>query len=162
MVEALWYLPALLAGVAGIFVALFCHEFAHSVPVLLAGGRVSISVGSDTGRTVSLGPVTITAGVDGVWNTLHYGYYEYQETHSKRVRALSALAGPLVTVVIASLLGVALLDHGTSGPVSFVLEILLISELYRAVVTAVPMTYSREPYAGLPSDGKRFLQIVRS
>jgi Zn-dependent protease len=162
MVDGLWYLLALLAGVAGIFVALFCHEFGHSVPVLLAGGSVSISVGSDTGRTVSLGPVTITVGVDGVWNTLHYGYYEYQGTHSKHVRALSALAGPLVTVVTASLLGVVLLYRGTSGPVSFALEIVFISELYRAVVTIVPRTYSREPYAGLPSDGKRFLQIVRS
>lgn|GEM_PF-3374861 len=67
---------------AGILVALFRHEFGHSVPVLLAGGTVSISVGSDTGRTVRLGPVTITAGVDRVWNTLQYGYCEYQETHS--------------------------------------------------------------------------------
>jgi len=68
--------------VAGILVALFRHEFGHSVPVLLAGDSVSISVGSDTGRTVRLGPVTITAGVDRVWNTLQYGYCEYQETHS--------------------------------------------------------------------------------
>jgi len=162
MIEHLWYLPALLAGVAGIYLATFCHEVGHSLPVLLTGGRVSVSVGSETGRTASVGPLTVTVGVDGVWNTLRYGFYEPHEPPSKAVRALSTLTGPLATVGVVSLLGAALLSRGTSGPVSFALEVVFYGELSRAVVTVVPMTYSREPYTGVPSDGKRFLRLLRS
>jgi len=66
-----------------------------------------------------------------------------------------------VTLSAIGVLGVALL-RGVDGPLSWVLWCLLASEVYRAYQTMVPRTYSTGPYEGSPSDGKRFLQLLRS
>ncbi|WP_135830027.1 hypothetical protein [Halorussus halobius] len=58
-------------------------------------------------------------------------------------------------------LGVVLLG-GVDGPSFWVVANLLVGESYRLYRTVVPKTYSRGPYAGTPSDGKRFLRLVRS
>lgn len=162
MVEVVWYPVVIAGGALGIVVALFLHELAHAVPILLDGGRVSITIGSEDGRTVGLGPLTATFGIDGFWKTLQFGYYEPRDDHSRFVRATSTLAGPLVTIAIVASLGIALLSLGGDGPLGFVGRMVFLGELMRAIYTAVPMTYSNGPYAGWPSDGKRFLDIVRS
>lgn len=161
MIDLLWYPIAVLGGVVGAVVALFVHEFAHAVPVLLAGGSAHITVGSDDGRTWQVGPVTVTFGIDGLRKLIQYGHYRPTGVESERVHAVSILAGPAVTVGIVLLIGV-LVYRGVSDPVSFGLLFIFFSELSRAVQTIVPKTYSRGPYAGMDSDGKRFLQVVRT
>lgn len=162
MVEVLWYPLAIAGAAVGIVFARSLHELAHAVPILLDGGRVSVTVGSDDGPTVGLGPLTTTFGFDGLWKTLQFGYYEPRDDHSRFVRATSTLAGPLVTIAIVVVLGIALLSRGGDGPLVFVGRMVILGELMRAVYTTVPMTYSNGPYTGWESDGKRFLGIVRS
>ncbi|WP_123535762.1 hypothetical protein [Halosimplex salinum] len=155
------YVLAVPAAVAGVVVALFLHEAAHSVPILLAGGCVHVSIGSDSGRTARLGPLTVTVGFDGVRKLLTYGYFEWEGTHSKRVRALSFAAGPAMTVLVVATLGAMVFRDGT-GPLSVCLTAIFYSELVRAVATIVPRTYSGGAYDGLDSDGKQLLDLVRS
>jgi len=161
MIGVLPYALAVPAAVAGIVAGLFLHEVAHAAPVLFAGGSAHVTVGSDSGRTVRVGPLTVTAGFDGVRKLLSYGYFQWDGTPSKRVRALSLAAGPSVTILLAASLGLVAVRDG-DGPVSFCLTAVFYSELFRAVQTAVPRTYSRGAYAGLDSDGKQLLDLVRS
>lgn len=159
MVGVIWYLMALFGAMIGVVVALFLHEFAHAVPLLITGGSAHIIVGSDAGRTARLGPLTVTFGVDSVMKLMQYGHYEPNGSHSTRVHALSVLAGPFTTVLLVSLLG-AVIYRGVSEPLLVGLTFIFFSELYRALQTVVPNTYSDGPYAGMKSDAKRFLQIV--
>lgn len=161
MVEAVWYLLAVVGAVAGSVLGLVLHELAHAAPLVLAGGSVRVTIGSDSGRTIHVGPLTITVGVDGVRTFMQYGYYEPNRRHSLRVRAVSIVSGPLMTVGIVSVLGV-MLYRGVGEPLFFVLTFVFFNELYRAIQTIVPKTYSRGPYRGMQSDGKRFLKLVRS
>ncbi|QLH76592.1 hypothetical protein HZS55_04405 [Halosimplex rubrum] len=161
MSDVLLYALAVPAAVVGIVVALFLHEAAHAAPVLLAGGSSHISVGSDSGRTARFGPLTVTVGFDGVRKLVAYGYHEWEGTHSKRVRTASIAAGPAMTVLIVAALGPVMFRDGTT-PISFCLRAIFYSEFFRAVQTIVPRTYSRGAYAGLDSDGKQFLRLVRS
>ncbi|MEY7850215.1 hypothetical protein AB7C87_13560 [Natrarchaeobius sp. A-rgal3] len=160
MLEVAWFLLIPVGIVVGVVTALFLHELAHAVPILLAGGTTHITIGSDSGRTVGFGPLTMTVGFDGVWKLMLYGRCRSERHHSSPVRAISVLAGPVVTVVIVSTLW--MVSRGVSGPLSFVLTAIFYSELFRAILTTVPMTYPTGPYAGMTSDGKRFLEIVRS
>lgn len=57
-------------GVLGLLV---CHELGPALPVLLAGGRPHITIGSDEGRTVRFGRLSITGGLDGLWRLFTYG-----------------------------------------------------------------------------------------
>ncbi|QLH80916.1 hypothetical protein [Halosimplex pelagicum] len=161
MIDVLPYALAVPVAVVGAVGALFLHEAAHATPILLAGGNVHISIGSETGRTARLGPLTVTVGFDGVRKLVAYGYFQWEETPSKRVQALSFAAGPAVTVLLAASLGLVAF-RGGNGPVSFCLTAVFYSELFRAVQTAVPRTYSRGAYAGLDSDGKQLLDLLRS
>lgn len=161
MIGEAWYLVAFGGAMVGIVIALFVHEAAHAVPILLAGGSAHITMGSDSGRTVEYGPLTVTVGVDSVWTLLLYGRCAAEEEQSKRVRLLSVLSGPAVTVVIVSLLGIVLY-RGVDGPLSFGLTAIFYGELFRAIQTIVPKTYSYGPYSGMTSDGKRFLEVVRA
>lgn len=161
MLVALGYAVAIASALVGIVVALALHEFAHAVPLLLDGGRVHVRIGSEDGRTVGIGPLTVTAGFDSIEGLVQFGYYEVQDTHSDRVRAVAALAGPSMTVLVVVLVGFAFFNV-PSGPSSVLLGTILISEAYRAIQTIVPKTYSDGPYAEWDSDGKRFLRLVRS
>ncbi|WP_135364943.1 hypothetical protein [Halosimplex halophilum] len=161
MIGVLPYALAVPVALAGAVAALFLHEAAHAAPVLLAGGSAHVSIGSASGRTVRLGPLTVTAGFDGVRKLVAYGYCDREGTRSKRVRAVSIAAGPAVTVLLAASLGLVAFRAG-DGPASFCLTAVFYSELFRAVQTVVPRTYSRGAYAGLDSDGKQLLTLLRS
>lgn len=145
----------------GILGLLFVHELGHALPVLLAGGRAHVTVGSHDGRTATFGRLSVTVGVPGLRRLLKYGEIRWSGVDSKRVRAAAILGGPAVTVSAVGVLGVVLL-RGVDGPAFLVVANLLVSESYRAYQTIVPKTYSRGPYDGTPSDGKRFLRLVRS
>ena len=145
----------------GIFGFLFCHELGHAVPVLLAGGRASITIGSHEGRTVSVGRLWMTVGMSGLWSLFTYGDIQWDGVDSRFAQAASILGGPFVTVSAVGILGVVLL-RGVDGPLFWVLANLLASESYRAYQTILPKTYSKGPYEGLPSDGKRLQQLLRS
>lgn len=153
---------AVLCGIpVGILVLLFCHEFGHALPVLLAGGRAHITIGSHDGRTVTLGRLSVTFGMDGFRSLFTYGVIQWSEVDSKLIQAAGILGGPFVTVSAIFVIGVVLLS-GVDGLLFWALGNLLISEVYRAYQTIVPKTYSQGPYKGSPSDGKRFLQLVQS
>ncbi|WP_436908784.1 hypothetical protein [Halosimplex marinum] len=160
MSDVVLYVLAVPAAAVGIVLALFLHEAAHAAPILLAGDSAHISIGSDSGRTGRLGPLALTVGFDGVRKALTYGYFEWEGTPSKRVRAVSFAAGPAMTLLVVAILGTVVFRDG-NGPLSVCLTAVFYSELYRAVVTIVPRTYSGGPYAGLDSDGKQFLELVR-
>lgn len=162
MFDAGWYLAALFLGLAGVWIALLVHEFAHAVPHLLAGRAVEITLGSDDGRTVRVGPLTLTVGTNGLWWTFGFGYFVPEAPGSRRIRAASFLLGPLASLSIVSAFGLVLLEIGTSGPRAFAVEMVCYSELIRTAMTAAPVTYRRGPYAGWDSDGKQFLRLVRS
>lgn len=140
---------------------LFCHELGHAIPVLLAGGRADITVGSHEGWTATVGRLSVTVGMDGLWSLFTYGYIEWSGVDSRSVLIASILGGPFVTVSAVVILGVALL-RGADGPWFWVLGNLLVSESYRASQTILPKTYSQGPYEGLPSDGQRLRQLLRS
>jgi hypothetical protein len=160
MAALVWYAVACVGGVGAAVLALFAHELAHAVPILLAGGRAHVTVGDDEGRTANVGPLTVTVGFDRVATLLVYGYYEPSGVDSRAVHAVSTLAGPAVTVAVVAAAVAALLsvEH---GPLVLGIWFVLVSELRRGYYTLVPMTYSREPYAGDDSDMKRFLRLVR-
>lgn len=96
------------------------YELAHAAPLVLAGGGVRVTIGSDSGRTIHVGPLTMTVGENGVRTFMQYGYYEPNRRHSLRVRAVSVASRPLMTVGIVSVLGV-MLYRGVGEPPSFVL-----------------------------------------
>jgi len=157
-----------LAGVAvyclipvGILGLLFAHELGHALPVLFAGGRAQITIGGHDGRTATLGRLSVTVGVPGLRRLFTYGEVAWSGVDSKRVRAAAILGGPAVSASAVVVLGLVLLD-GVDGPSFWVVANLLVSESYRLYQTAVPKTYSRGPYEGKPSDGRRFLRLVRS
>lgn len=145
----------------GILGLLFVHELGHALPILLAGGRAHVTLGSHDGRTATLGRLSVTLGVPGIWQLLTYGDIRWSGVDSKRVRAAAILGGPAVTVTAVGVLGVVLL-RGVDGPSFWVVANLLASDSYRAYQTIVPKTYSQGPYDGMPSDGERFLRLVRS
>ena len=161
MLSVAWYGLALLCAVFGVVVSLGVHEVAHAVPIVVAGGTAHVTIGSDSGRTAQFGPVTVTFGYDGVRQLMQYGHYEPTGVDSKRVHAVAIAAGPLATLAVITLLAVTL-SHGVRGPAAFGLTFVLCSELYRAVQTIVPKTYANGPYAGVESDGKRLLRLIRS
>lgn len=140
---------------------LFLHEFGHVLPPLLAGGDATIYVGSREGRTATLGPLTLTVGVEGIWSVFHFGEVEWDGVDARTVHAAGIVGGPLVSAVVATALG-ALLLRGVTEPAFWVVAWLCLNELLRLVRTVVPMTYSRGQYAGMPSDGKRLLQLLES
>jgi hypothetical protein len=149
-------------GIAvGAIVLLLLHELGHAIPVLLAGGRSRIVIGSDDGTTVTLGSLQITVGIDGPISLFLYGYTYWDGVDSKRVRALGLLGGPLVSVTAVLVLG-ALTFLDIAEPLATVVGYLLPFELFRAIFTIVPMTYSVGEYSGTTSDGKKFLQLLRS
>jgi len=145
-------------GILGLLVA---HELGHALPVLLAGGRAHVTVGSRDGRTATLGRFSVTVGAPGLRRLLTYGEIAWSGVDSNRVRAAAILGGPAVTASAIGVLGLVL-SGGVDGPSFWVVANLLVGESYRLYQTAVPKTYSRGPYEGMPSDGKRFLRLVRS
>ncbi len=145
----------------GIFGLLFCHELGHALPALLAGGRAHVTVGSHDGRTVTLGRLSVTVGMDGFRSLFTYGDIQWSGPDSTFVRAAVILGGPAVTVSAVGVLGFVLL-RGVDGSLFWVLGNILVSEGYRAYQTVVPKTYSKGPYEGRPSDGKRFLRLIRA
>jgi hypothetical protein len=150
-----------LAIPVGILALLVAHELGHAVPVLLAGGSVYVSIGSDTGWTVTFGRLTVTAGYDGLWSLFTYGTIQWSGVDSTRVRAAGIVGGPLVTLGAIVALGVVLV-RGIEEPLFWVVANLLLSECYRAYKTVLPRTYASGPYEGMPSDGKRLLDLLRS
>lgn len=161
MIGQLWIVAVIPVAVLGVVFALFLHELAHVVPILLAGHVAQITIGNDAGRTVGLGPLSVTVGYDGLVKLTQFGYYQPEGDPSRRIEAIAALAGPLATFLLVASLGVALY-RGVAEPLVFVTSTVVLSEINRLYQTAVPKTYSRGPYAGWDSDGKRFLQLVRS
>lgn len=153
---------AIALGIAlGMVVLLFFHELGHAIPVLLAGGRSRIVIGSDDGWTVPLGSLRVTVGLDGPTSIFLYGSTYWDGVEPTRVRALGLLGGPLVSVTAILVLGgLSVLD--LAEPLAAVVGYLLVSELFRAVFTIVPMTYSFGRYSGTTSDGKKLLQLLRS
>lgn len=153
---------AILAGLPLVMLLeLFLHELGHAVPVLLAGGRAHITIGSHDGRTTTVGPLTVTVGTDGLKNTFRYGSIDWRGVESRYINALGIVGGPLVTLLL--MLGtVALLIRGVDGVVYGALLFLLFWLLNRAYYTIVPTTYSGGPYGGTASDGKRLLELLRS
>ena len=153
---------ALLVGLpAAMYSELFAHELGHAVPILLAGGRAHVTVGNPDGRTVGLGRLKVTAGVDGLKNTFLYGYVDWADVESRRLRALGLVCGPLVTVTLLIATGVLLLDR-PDGLLSDVLLFLFLWLLNRSFYTIVPRTYSGGPYDGTTSDGRKLLELLRS
>jgi len=145
----------------GILGLLFVHELGHAVPILVAGGRAHITVGSHDGWTAAFGRLSVTIGMDGLWSLFTYGYIEWDGVESRFALAAGILGGPFVTLSVVGTLCV-LLVRGVEGPFFWVLLNLLVSESYRAYQTILPKTYSRGPYEGQPSDGKRFKQLLWS
>lgn len=146
---------------AGVFGLLFWHELGHALPILLTGGRAHIIIGSRDGRTVTLGRLVITVGIDGLWSFFTYGTIQWSEVNSESIQGMAILGGPLATAGAIGALSFGLL-RGVDGPLRGVLVYFLVIEGYRIYQTVVPKTYSRGPYEGLPSDGKRFLQLIQS
>lgn len=162
MSAATWYATAAVVGLGGAFLGLVVHEVAHAVPTLLAGHGAHVTIGSDSGRTVRLGRLSFTVGYDGPRKLLVYGHYWPDGSPSPRVQVASTAAGPLATVAMVVIVGGVLYRGGVPEPVRWGLAYVFASDAYRAVLTIVPTTYSRGPYAGEESDGKRILQLVRS
>lgn len=160
MVEGVPSAVVFLAIPVGILGLLVAHELGHAVPVLLAGGSAHVTIGSDSGRTVTLGRLTVTAGYERLWTLFTYGTIRWSDVDSTRVRAASILGGPLVTLTAIGGLS-AVLFRGVEEPLFWVVTNLLVSECYRAYTTLRPRTYASGPYQGMPSDGKRFLDVIR-
>lgn len=153
---------AILSGVPiGQVFLLFCHEFGHALPVLLMGGRTHITIGSHDGRTVILGRLSITFGMNGLKSVFIYGRVQWSGVDSKSVRVAGILGGPLVTVSAVCAIG-GILMTGVDGLLFWVLMNLLLIEVFRLYQTVVPKTYSRGLYEGAKSDGKRFLELLQS
>lgn len=152
---------ALLAALpAGMWALLGCHELGHALPVLAAGGRAHVTIGSPDGRTVTAGRLSVTVGYDGLKRFFTYGTVHWDDVDSTFVRAVGILGGPLVSLTAIGALALAL-RRGADGLAFLVLANLLLGESLRAYHTIVPKTYSSGPYEGSPSDGKRFLQLIR-
>jgi len=161
MTSALATLTVLCALPVGLVGLLFAHELGHAVPVLATGGRAHITIGRDDGRTVHVGRLSITAGVDGLRRFFTYGRIDWAGVDSTAVRAASIAGGPIVSLTAIGVLG-SLLLSGVGGLLLWVLAQLLVSESIRASQTIVPKTYSRGAYSGLDSDGKRLCRLLRS
>ena len=147
--------------VAGQFLLLVLHEFGHVVPILVTGGTAHITIGSRNGQTVRLGPLRFTIGFDTVLSLFTYGTVEWTGVESKRIHAVAILAGPFTSLTVVLIVGAGLL-RGVEPPVYWIFINLALLEIWRLYQTLVPKTYSRGPYEGVPSDGQRFLQLIRS
>ena len=149
-------------GVAvGQFLLLFLHEFGHVIPVLATGGTAQITIGSPDGRTVQSGPIRFTIGFKTVQSLFIYGTVNWWGVESDRIHAIAILSGPLMSLTMILISGGALLG-GVDSPLYWIFVNLVFLETWRLYQTIVPKTYSRGPYEGMPSDGKRFLQLIRS
>jgi hypothetical protein len=152
----------IISGVAvGQFLLLILHEFGHVIPVLATGGTAHITIGGRDGRTVNFGPVGLTVGLESVQSVFTYGTVKWRGVSSDRVQAVAILSGPLMSFVVVLILGATVLG-GVEPPIHWILINLTLLETWRLYQTLVPKTYSRGPYEGTPSDGKRFLRLVRS
>ncbi|RYJ08027.1 hypothetical protein ELS19_19745 [Halogeometricum borinquense] len=147
--------------VAGQFLLLIVHEFGHVIPVLATGGTAHITIGGHDGRTVKIGPVEVTVGFESVQSVFTYGTVEWRGVESDWIHAVAILSGPLMSLVVVLIFGVTVL-RGIEPPIYWILANLALLETVRLYQTLIPKTYSRGPYEGRPSDGKRFLQLVRS
>lgn len=151
-------LCALPVGLVGLLVA---HELGHAIPVLVAGGRAHVTIGSHDGRTCHLGRLSVTVGVDGLRSLFTYGRIDWTDVDSTAVQAASIAGGPIASLTAIAVLG-SLLLGGVDGLLFWVLAQLLVSESMRALQTIVPKTYSRGAYSGMDSDGKRLCRLLRS
>ncbi|WP_434523175.1 hypothetical protein [Halorubrum sp. AS12] len=152
----------IITGVAvGQFLLLILHEFGHVIPVLAIGGTAHITVGGQDGRTVNFGPLEVTVGLESVQSVFTYGTVKWRGVNSDRIHAVAILSGPLMSFVVVLIFGATVLS-GVESPIHWILINLALLETWRLYQTLVPKTYSRGPYEGRPSDGKRFLQLVLS
>jgi hypothetical protein len=152
----------IISGAAvGQFLLLILHELGHVIPVLATGGTAHITIGGQGGRTVNFGQVEVTVGLENVQSVFRYGTVKWKGVNSDRIHAVAILSGPLMSLVVVLILGATVLS-GVESPIHWILVNLALLETWRLYQTLVPKTYSWGPYEGMPSDGKRFLQLVRS
>lgn len=153
--ETLAVLCLLPTGLVGL---LFWHELGHALPVLAAGGRARITIGSDDGRTVEVGRLSVTAGLSGFGSLFRYGRIHWFDIDSTTVQALSIAGGPVASLTAIAVLGFLLLG-GVGGLLFWMLANLLVSETIRAYQTIRPKTYSR---GGVQRDGQRRKAIAQA
>lgn len=146
---------------AGQFSLLLLHEFGHVVPILATGGTAKVTVGRGGGRTVQFGPVEFAIGLATVRSLFTYGTVEWTGVESNRVQAIAILSGPLTSLTMVLVFAATLL-RGVEPPAYWIFANLALLETWRLYQTLVPKTYSRGAYEGMPSDGMRFLRLIRS
>ncbi len=148
----------------------FLHELGHALAGLAVGAsHVSIFLGSVSPprKTVLNLEFKRTRIALANWTRLWFGSAHMDDTSeiAPRRRALVAIAGPLVSLIIVVILSVMafLTRKDASSLVRAVVQYTALSEFFTLIMTAIPMRYPwwMGAYAGHKSDMARVLHLLR-
>lgn len=150
---------ALVGFVGSIPVLVFLHELGHAIPVVAAGGRAEVCIGDTIGRSVHLGPLTVTVGAPYLST---FGRCRWDGVDARTVRQLSYLGGPAMTSLVV-LVVFAVLSVVRAGVGRSVLQWIMLYEIVTLVVTLAPIRYPDwwGRYGESTGDGYKSLQTLR-
>lgn len=137
------------------------HELGHAaVALAVTDEPVSVDVGGDAAREWTVGRLTVAVSLLGGW----VGFYRVEGELSPTERAVCALAGPAVSVLICLVAVATLWATGAAGATEFLLVGAALAAGWQFLATIAPVRYPdwwTDAYAGRPSDGYRALRALR-
>ena len=151
----MWEMLQVLVVVIGVMpVSVALHEFGHAIPQLIAGDSVKVVLGIRAKKQLnfSVHRLSVTSSIYPISGCVIY---------QGRERVLSAIGGPLVSLLIV-VLSVIGLDASRDFVQSVSISVLVCnSNLF--LWTSIPMKYPSwmGVYSGFRSDGLRIFDILR-